>query len=511
MVKRRVAAIDLFCGAGGLSHGFLLEGINVVAGIDNDDACRYAFEKNNKATFLKRDIRDVEPEELVRLFPDGHLRILAGCAPCQPFSTYTQGRRDKRDQKWGLLYEFGRLVEKFRPEIVTMENVKQLSRYEIYSDFLHLLEVCEYHVTDYVVDCTKYGIPQTRHRLVLFASKFSPIALKPPINGLPLKTVRDAIGHLEPIEAGGISKVDQLHCSQNLSEINLKRIRASKPGGTWRDWENGLIVNCHQKTEGQTYPSVYGRMEWDKPSPTITTNCFNYGSGRFGHPEQDRAISLREAALLQTFPDYYDFFRSDLQVSFKKAGMLIGNAVPVELGRLIARSIVYHFKENGLSARSLSKNRKNRKMNSPTQSYPKKGPRRTPKPSSENARRRMENQRQRDTKPELAIRSILFRMGFGYRVDYKVLKGVRRRADIAFIGPLLAVFIDGCFWHGCPDHGTWPKSNADFWRNKIMTNKERDADTDQRLEEAGWKVVRVWEHEDPLWAAEKIARIVRGG
>jgi DNA mismatch endonuclease (patch repair protein) len=123
----------------------------------------------------------------------------------------------------------------------------------------------------------------------------------------------------------------------------------------------------------------------------------------------------------------------------------------------------------------------------------------------------MENQPQRDTGPELKIRSILHRLGFRYRVDYQPIKGIRRRADVAFIGPRVTVFVDGCFWHGCPEHGTWPKANSKFWRNKIETNKKRDAETTKLLEKAGWKVVRVWEHEDPVIAAKKIAGIVRDG
>lgn len=131
-----------------------------------------------------------------------------------------------------------------------------------------------------------------------------------------------------------------------------------------------------------------------------------------------------------------------------------------------------------------------------------------PEPSSEFSRRRMENQPQRDTNPELAIRSILHRRGFRYRVDYRPLKSVRRKADIAFIGPRVAVFIDGCFWHGCPIHGTWPKANTEFWQKKIETNRKRDVDTIKRFEQAGWKVIRFWEHENANEAAIKIAAIV---
>lgn len=132
-----------------------------------------------------------------------------------------------------------------------------------------------------------------------------------------------------------------------------------------------------------------------------------------------------------------------------------------------------------------------------------------PEASSKEARRRMERQGQRDTAAELKIRSILHEMGFRYRLHYTPLAGVRRKADFAFVGPRVAVFVDGCFWHGCPIHGTWPKANAKFWREKIETNRRRDADTNRRLEEAGWKVVRIWEHENPEQAANRIGHIVR--
>lgn len=134
---------------------------------------------------------------------------------------------------------------------------------------------------------------------------------------------------------------------------------------------------------------------------------------------------------------------------------------------------------------------------------------RNPKPSTEAARKRMVAQGQRDTEPELAVRRLLHRQGLRYRVDFTVLKKPRRIADIAFIKAKVAVFVDGCFWHGCPEHGTWPKSNADFWRDKIEANRKRDSDTNRRLQANGWVVIRIWEHEDPQEAAERIAVVVR--
>jgi DNA (cytosine-5)-methyltransferase 1 len=146
--------------------------------------------------------------------------------------------------------------------------------------------------------------------------------------------VRKTIAYLEPLAAGEKSKTDKLHLCSKLSNLNLKRIRAAKPGGTWRDWPPELIAKCHTKKTGKSYPSVYGRMEWDKPSPTITTQCFGFGNGRFRHPEQDRAITLREAALLQTFPANYQFIDPNENLVAIPIGRLIGNAVPINLEKL---------------------------------------------------------------------------------------------------------------------------------------------------------------------------------
>jgi DNA (cytosine-5)-methyltransferase 1 len=159
------------------------------------------------------------------------------------------------------------------------------------------------------------------------------------------KTVKMAIGNLEPIEAGTSSKKDRLHKSASLSKINLERIKKSIPGGSWRDWNEDLRANCHKKETGNTYGSVYARMKWDKPAPTITTQFFNFGTGRFGHPEQDRALSIREGAILQTFPRKYKFIPTNSPVTFNKLGKHIGNAVPVRLGEIIGESIIRHLEE----------------------------------------------------------------------------------------------------------------------------------------------------------------------
>lgn len=336
-----IRAVDLFCGVGGLTHGLALAGIEVVAGIDIDPACKYAYEANNKSRFIERDVSELAAAEVAEMISGADISMIAGCAPCQPFSTYSRsGRSKRRADDWQLVETFGRLVKAVQPDLVTMENVPQLLDHSVFDQFLESLE--GYSVEWSVVQAVRVGIPQTRKRLVLIASKLGSCGLRLLQDGSKLKTVREAIGGLRPIKAGESDPKDRLHVASRLSKTNLERIRHSKPGGTWRDWPDELQAACHKKSTGATYPSVYGRMSWDEASPTITTQCFGYGNGRFGHPEQDRAISLREAAILQTFPPKYKFVRPDEPVRFSVLGRLIGNAVPVRLGEVVGQTVLAH-------------------------------------------------------------------------------------------------------------------------------------------------------------------------
>ena len=339
----RPKLLDLFCGAGGLTHGFEQAGLPVKVGYDIDPACRFPYEHNNKAKFILQDIENVSGSNLAEHFSGSSIKILVGCAPCQPFSNYSRRYNDKKS-KWKLLQDFVRLVKESEPDIISMENVLQLKYHSVFQEFIENLESLKYDIEPYEVNCLNYGIPQSRRRLVLLASKFGKINLIPAThNKGKYETVRKTIEHLEPLAAGEKSKTDKLHICSKLSNLNLKRIQASKPGGTWRDWPPELIAKCHTKKSGKSYPSVYGRMEWDKPSPTITTQCFGFGNGRFGHPEQHRAITLREAALLQTFPENYQFIAPNEDLAVIPIGRLIGNAVPVKLGEVIGRSILEHL------------------------------------------------------------------------------------------------------------------------------------------------------------------------
>lgn len=342
--KKHIRAIDLFCGVGGLTHGLKRSGIDVVLGIDTDPACEYPYEKNNGAKFLRKSVEDLSADELMPYLRDADITLLAGCAPCQTFSTYNQ-KAKPTDRRWWLLSEFSRLIGEVSPDIVTMENVPGLMKRKVFDDFVRELDANGYdHVNYRIVHCEEYGIPQHRQRLVLLASRLGPIRLLSPEEfDAPRRHVRHAIADLPPIAAGEVHPDDPLHRSSALSELNLRRIKASRPGGTWRDWDSSLIADCHRKTTGRTYPGVYGRMKWDEPAPTITTQYYGFGNGRFGHPEQDRAISLREGAILQSFPPDYVFVPPGEEIYVKTIGRLVGNAVPVRLGEVIGKSIFEHL------------------------------------------------------------------------------------------------------------------------------------------------------------------------
>ncbi len=341
----------MFCGVGGLTHGLLKAGVTIRAGIDLDTSCKYAYETNNKAEFIGKDISKVKGEEIERYWHPNEIKVLVGCAPCQPFSTHSNKVKDKESgDKWNLLNQFSRLIDETNPSIVSMENVPNLSNKEIFKKFVEKLNSLNYHVTYKNVYCPNYGIPQKRRRLVLLASKFGTITLIPPTHTKEnYITVKQAIGNLEKLKNGQRSKKDKLHFTSKLSDINLKRIKSSIPNGTWEDWDKSLWLNCHKKETGKTYKSVYGRMSWNEPSPTITTQFYNFGTGRFGHPEQNRALTIREASILQSFPPDYKFVNDNEETLLTRLGTHIGNAVPVDLGYMIGKSIMNHLieKANG--------------------------------------------------------------------------------------------------------------------------------------------------------------------
>jgi DNA (cytosine-5)-methyltransferase 1 len=337
-----VCGIDVFCGAGGLTYGMRKAGVSIIAGIDLDPISEFPFTRNNHAQFIHADVRELRVADLAKLYPRGCIRLLAGCAPCRPFSTFRRGTDNSGDEEWGLLTEFSRLAVGLKTELLTMENVPGLASKPVFHEFVAKLKECGYHVGDWKsVYCPRVGIPQHRRRLVLIASLIGPVRV--PIGTLSPKrfrTVRDAIASLPKLAAGEKHPKDRLHRARSATEINLRRLRSSEPGGTWHDWPESLRSKCHRKRSGMSYRSVYARMVWDEPAPTITTQAYNFGTGRFGHPAQERSITLREAALLQTFPRCFRFVRPREHVFFTRVGRLIGNAVPPRLAYYVGKEIM---------------------------------------------------------------------------------------------------------------------------------------------------------------------------
>lgn len=338
-VSNNVIAIDFFCGAGGLTFGLRRAGIKVLKGVDNDASVEKTYTENNLGSvFIKKDIREITSKELMKnIDRRGKKLLFAGCAPCQPFSR--QNRKSGRDNRRSLIRAFARLVKEVIPEYVMVENVPGfMKNSNVHREFLlEILKNLGYKFDEGVLDASEYGVPQKRKRYVLLASLGGEIKLPEGTYGkgkLPLATVRDAILKYPPIKAGESHVSIPNHSSRCLSETNLIRIRKiPKNGGSRSSLPKELRLSCHSKHNG--HKDVYGRMSWDRPSPTLTCKCYSFTNGRFGHPEQDRAISFREAAALQTFPDNYVFHGNKTDVS-----KFIGNAVPIIFAQFIGNQIV---------------------------------------------------------------------------------------------------------------------------------------------------------------------------
>ncbi|MFC9442115.1 MULTISPECIES: DNA cytosine methyltransferase [Brevibacterium] len=336
-----ISAIDLFCGAGGLSMGLKTAGVEVVAGIDLDPACKHPYEANIMAEFIEKDVSKLTSEELDSLWTSGSPRLLAGCAPCQPFSSHRRGADTTKESNWDLLSHFKRLVSETLPEFVTMENVTRLARQTVFQEFVTELRNLNYTVEYGNLYGPEFGLPQERRRLVLVASRVTDINL--PVGSISkaeYPTVNGTIGKLPRLEHGQQDPNDSMHVARKLSDLNIARMRASVPGGTWRDWPEELRAECHRRSSGSSFQAFYGRMRGDRPSPTITTQAYNFGTGRFGHPSQDRSLTLREAAMLQGFPRNYQFVPTGQRPTMQTVGKLIGNAVPPVFGVAVGQEFM---------------------------------------------------------------------------------------------------------------------------------------------------------------------------
>lgn len=334
----RVKVIDFFSGCGGTSAGLQAAGAEIVLGIDRDPCARATFTANFPgAKFLERDVRKLRTAALAPFLEadqSGHW-LFSACAPCQPFSRQRRSKR-KNDDRAPLLWELIRFVRRYRPSYVFVENVPGLQSLSQqlgpFDRFVAALRRFGYSVDSGIVEARSFGVPQRRGRLVLVASKLGDAQLLAPTHGPStprprFSTVWDWIGDLPPIAAGEAHSDVPNHRAMRLSPLNLKRIRATPEGGGRRDWPNGLRLRCHSSGYSG-HSDVYGRMRKHLPASGLTTRCLSLSNGRFGHPTQDRAISVREAASLQTFPRDF-IFHGNLEAMATQ----IGNAVPVLLAQ----------------------------------------------------------------------------------------------------------------------------------------------------------------------------------
>jgi len=341
-MSRGLVATDFFCGAGGMTRGFLDAGIPVRLGIDINPAFRETFQHNNPgAKFLAADLARLNPDTLLP-FVDGaghNQQVFIACAPCQPFTKLRTNPRGGDAPR--LLMYFCRIVLAMLPDFLVIENVPGIARVQglsTFRRFLRCLDDAGYSFAMDVLDAKNFGVPQTRRRLLLIASRVGAIELPRPTHGRlrePYSTVRDGIGRFPPIAAGQTHPFVPNHVAAALSSLNLRRIsQTPRDGGSRADWPRRLRLLCHSGVD-VAFSDVYGRMNWDRPSPTITSRCNSLSNGRFGHPEQNRAISLREAASLQSFPDSYVFYGP----SKASIAAQIGNAVPVAFAKAIGEQI----------------------------------------------------------------------------------------------------------------------------------------------------------------------------
>lgn len=342
--NKQLKAIDFFSGAGGLTYGLGSAGIKVIAGIDIDESCKATYERNNSGSiFLSKDMTEYGPEELARELSiqrnDDNL-IFAGCAPCQ-FWTIINTSKKKSGETKDLIWEFQRFIHFFLPGYIIVENVPGISskKDSPMRRFIRVIESLGYYVAYDIIDMSLYGIPQRRKRFTLMASRVSYIDL--PEANHKIFTVRDVIGEqngFPRINAGARDRTRFLHTTAGLSSKNLSRLKMTKhDGGDRSVWQNiaRFQLPCYS-TPKQKFYDTYGRMWWDRPAPTITTKFLSISNGRFAHPEENRALSLREGATLQTFPKKYEFVGTSLH----SIARMIGNAVPPKFAKILGQHLI---------------------------------------------------------------------------------------------------------------------------------------------------------------------------
>lgn len=535
----KLAVADLFSGAGGLSAGFRAAGYEVAFALDKDEDSCVTYERNFGLDPVHASITDFEPSDLAGKLKD--VDVIVGGPSCQTFST--QGRRftwaDPTDERTKLWRHMLALVDEVRPRAFLLENVPGLSHkglaYEkdgrAQGEIVTHFAALGYTLRASILLAADFGVPQLRRRLfVVGVQEDVPFEFPAPthLGGWRRDTLDkweeariergllrhlslgEALGDLPPLLSGstpsdaylrpaesGYEKLMRVgwkgklrdHEVGRLGQKHLDLVRHVPAGGTWRDIPPHLLPERFQGGMRRTdSTNLLGRLDLDRPSYTITTQFNNVTAGCFTHPVEDRALSVREGARLQSFPDRFEFTGT-----VSSRCRQIGNAVPP----LLAQHLAYALAK---ALDPTAKPRKPRKITSILAAP-------TPVPD-EASSARLSKQARSGTKPENRLFDALAQRGLVFDRNVKPVEGLRREVDGCLLDSKVAVFVDGCFWHGCPVHNRPTKSNTLWWREKIQKNKLRDAETDAALGADGWLVVRVWEHEDPDVAAARVEALV---
>lgn len=334
-----LTAIDLFSGCGGLTEGLKQAGFNVIAGVEVEKNAAKAFRMNHPGTTLfEEDIRKLKINKIIKLLNDLPLHLLAGCPPCQGFSILRKLNRKSPvcDERNNLIDEYFRFVEELKPLTIMLENVPSIVDYTLFKTIVMKLKKLGYSLDYKVVNVSEYNVPQRRKRLVLVGSKLGEIKIAAGVK--TIITVKDALSKInDNIKNDGLHNMYPRHSEHIQKMISL----VPKNGGSRKDLPEQFKLECHKK-KNIGFTDIYGRLKWDSVSSTITGGCLNPSKGRFLHPEEDRCISAREAALLQTFPINYKF---PTDLTKDKIALLIGNALPPEFSRIQAKNIFQHIEK----------------------------------------------------------------------------------------------------------------------------------------------------------------------
>ena len=516
--------MDLFAGCGGLTLGaaeaaFRLGlGIELRLALDSDQVAATVYRTNfPEARVVCGRVEDLFDGSLgapltrgeVAVKRDvGKVDLLLGGPPCQGYSDLNNHTR-RADPRNMLYAKMARAAQVLEPTLVLIENVPGVRHgsERVVDVAIAALQAWGYKVAQAVVDASRMGVPQRRRRHLVLASRSALVDVHALLEQAgercwrhPVRSVRWAIGDLVPVSGDGA-----FDSPSTPSPENAKRIAWLFEHDEY-DLPNPLRPRCHQFEH--TYRSMYGRLRWDEPAQTITTGFGSMGQGRYVHPSEPRTLTPHEAARLQTLPDFLDFSAVKQRTQLAR---LIGNAVPP---LLVCGVLEQGLRDLGFAPQlAFPALRRDAQESGGSQGRARPGTaaararRGVPKPSSPQAHARMVAVRQAGTAAELALREEVGRLGLPYRANVRV-PGTRFQADLLFEESGVVVMVDGCFWHGCPLHGTAAKANASWWREKIAANQRRDAAADRLLHEMGWIVLRFWEHEDPQGAARGVAAVI---